>query len=294
MPVFVTPDNLQTSLVTVVTTAYVCWFLLELLERQFRMEPTIQLSQTLHDLAQTDAAAATVTKRMTRTLDKDANFRIQIRGSVYFIKFMWQFTLILIAIAVLMTQPSWYAQHFYQLKAETVNHPLYQITVSSVPSVYLIELCVNRYAKLSWPMILHHVMSVTYSGLVMSGMYSPVCSWFGLIGIAIFPCAVSFALGFRSVYACKYPKAVQHVLKLAALCYAFGLVVLVTGYVLISTRLWQTSYYDVTAWSDWFLFFFLMLALCVFQYDDWNVVRVLFAYSKMDYRCACIPPFHEK
>ena len=155
--------NYHEIIVMFVLTQFLCWFLLELLERCCGMQPAIRRRTSFIKLPKIENEDSnqrhvrSQTKlRMTKTLDKKGRFRIQTRGSVYFVKTVWMLVGWLMIILMIITRPYWYLDHFYYLIPITTNVQLYPLTTAMIASYYTFEMATNRYAKLQWSILAHH------------------------------------------------------------------------------------------------------------------------------------------
>eukprot|EP01084_Bolivina_argentea_P239716 402847_1 len=79
--------NYNEIIITFVATQFLCWVLLEILERKCGMQPAIRRRTSFTKLP--NMARSSTKMRMTKSLDSKGRFRIQTRGSIYIVKTVW-------------------------------------------------------------------------------------------------------------------------------------------------------------------------------------------------------------
>ena len=285
--------NYKETIIMFVATQFVCWFLLELLERKCGMQPAIRRRTSFTSLPKLDNEDSahrrikSQTKlRMTKKLDKKGRFRIQTRGSVYFVKTVWMIIGCIFTVSMYITEPEWYLDHFYYLIPSTTNVQLYPLTTAMIASYYTFEMATNRYAKLQWSILAHHWLSVAAATVTITGSFSPLLTWYAIVGIFTAGVPLNFALGFRANWAYKYTNFAKRALRFAAYWYLIHLFLIFGGAILISLNMWMHDYYN-NNW-DYFRFVYTVLAALTFGYNDLITLRALFDLSRMDYKHAHI------
>eukprot|EP01084_Bolivina_argentea_P058935 107573_1 len=98
-----------------------------------------------------------------------------------------------------------FIDHFIYFNQESVHNPLLKITCASFAGFYLWELCADKWGKLQWSTLCHHIVNIIVAIFVVFGVYNPFAIWYGYMGVACcFPMA--FSMGFRSTFSNKYAK----------------------------------------------------------------------------------------
>lgn len=133
---------------TATVTQFFAWFLLEFLERKFSMAPAVRRATSIDNLAEILAADSfspdakrdkRFLNRVTHTLDKRGRFRIQTRGTIYFIRAIWQATLLTCILFLTMLFPDWWTNHFIELDTNTINERPYRVLLLFVCLYVLIQ-----------------------------------------------------------------------------------------------------------------------------------------------------------
>eukprot|EP01083_Nonionella_stella_P027115 74604_1 len=206
----ITLEEYQWVTLTMFLTAFLCWTAQEILERQFGMSPRIITAKDLHTESATARAPNpmkhyVMNKRLTKSLDHRGQFRIQTRGTVYFIKAVWCFLLCAAYIILaFIVYPEWQVQHFYHLNASTVWFAPNMHFAGSVFAFYIWETTTNRYGRLVWSVLVHHWLTVAAALAILLGRFSPFATWYFFAEVALaFP--IFIALGFRAQFSNKYP-----------------------------------------------------------------------------------------
>ena len=110
---------------TLMLTVLVCWALLELMERALGMAPKIVTVDQIHDRALADSTNPVgnfiVNKRLTKSYY--GAYRMQTRGTIYYIRFLWSGSLFLVSCIVYFSDTSWFLDHFVNLEVWQLSLP---------------------------------------------------------------------------------------------------------------------------------------------------------------------------
>jgi hypothetical protein len=201
--------NYDTTYITVFGTLFLCWLAQEILERAFGMAPAIRRAQSLHEQAAKKSnnpiKANYAITRLTKALDKEGRFRIQTRGTIYYIKGIWNIVMWCTFIYVCVSNKHWLYDHLYRQVPDTTFYLPYQHVAASILAFYAWEMCANRYARLNYSIIVHHWLTSLAALLILMGAFNPFATWYGMTAVqSVFP--IWFVLGFRATYANKYPE----------------------------------------------------------------------------------------
>eukprot|EP01083_Nonionella_stella_P265703 899752_1 len=151
----VTLEQYKWLVVTVALSNVLCWALQEILERKFGMEPIITTNDRLQKLAQNNPNPIQyyeINKRLTKSLDSNGEYRIQVRGSVHFILAVWKVVLFVWCLVVFTGDSEWFMDHFIYMKKDSVNYTPYLHVPASTIGVYSWQLATSRYGKPNWPL----------------------------------------------------------------------------------------------------------------------------------------------
>ena len=103
---------------TMVLTVFACWALLEIMERALGMAPKIVTVEQIYDRALADRTNPVgnfiVNKRLTKSYY--TGYRMQTRGTIYYIRFLWSGGLFLVSCIVYFTNFDWFLDHFVRLE----------------------------------------------------------------------------------------------------------------------------------------------------------------------------------
>lgn len=115
-------DSDRQLLLTTVLTALVCWALLEILEHTMGMAPRIVTLEQIHERARNDRVNPSgnlmVNKRLTKSFY--GSYRMQTRGAICCIRFLWSGSLFVTALVIYLTGGGWFIDHFVGLKVSFV------------------------------------------------------------------------------------------------------------------------------------------------------------------------------
>ena len=134
--------------------------------------------------------------RITKSLDADGKYRTTVRVSVNIIKCLWILTLNLTCWIFTFITPEFWYQHIWVQDHDTVYYLPLRFTYALLGSFYVWELNVNRYGRLSWSVVAHHLMA-TYvvSSTIIFGTFTPMASMYGLFGVSFtFPGVFAFTI----------------------------------------------------------------------------------------------------
>eukprot|EP01084_Bolivina_argentea_P089609 161657_1 len=272
---------------TMVVTCLTCWTLLEVMERIFGMAPKITNLSEIHDLARNDrdnpVAKYILNKRLTKTYY--GNYRIQTRGTMYYIRFLWSGVMFVVAMTTILTNQEWFKNHFIYLKSDTVYLHSYQHVTAAIIAFYIFELSANRYGKITWSIIIHHWLTIIAAMQIIWGFYTPFATWYGFTIISCtFP--VDFALGLRATYSNKYPEITKMGFKISFYWWLICLITNMCGQIfLIINALLPHNYNTSIHISSIIIMFF---AICGWLYDDYQVLATLRDFATHDYADADI------
>lgn len=283
--------DIDTVVIIWISTQLTSWLLLELFERQLDMAPVIRRRTSftrLTDLGfdSADKKSHELAKRLmlTKGLDKKGRFRIQTRGSIYFIKAIWVMCGAIYLTFGYIVWPAFYYQHFLYFNANSIYfQPMVNLT-ALISSFYSWEMMSNRYAKLNYSVMAHHWLSAFGAILMMLGVYNPLLSWYGIFGIFI-GSPILLSLGIRANYASACPKITRFFFWISYLYYMLCLVIVFGGGITLVTLLWMSgSYY--TNVGNYISFGISCLSALAFGYDDIILLRALKQMSGQDYKHA--------
>jgi len=280
----ITLAEFRPVLLTCLLTMFGCWALQEIMERGMGMAPNIVKQSDLDRRAKrkdNPIKHVRVNKMMSKSLDLRGRYRIQTRGTIYFIKALHQLIMFIVSLAVFTVDTQWFVDHFILLKAESTNYVPYQHVSASLVGYYAWEVIANRYGRLAWSVLIHHWVTAGTATLVLLGRYSPFATWYGFVGVFMcFP--TGFLMGFRAQYSNKHPELTRKAFLYCAWYYA-GLTAL---------NLCGQLFMIVTALSTGRIelgFIILILCcMCAWVYDDIQLLRAYHEFSKHDYEDADI------
>ena len=118
--------------------------------------------------------------------------------------------------------------------------------------------------------------------VTITGSFSPLLSWYAIVGIFTAGVPINFSLGFRANWAYKYPKFTKKLLKFSAWWYCTHIFLIFGGAAMITLNMWFSGYYN-TGW-DYVRFGYTVIAALAFGYNDIITLRALFDLSRMDYK----------
>eukprot|EP01083_Nonionella_stella_P027116 74605_1 len=284
----ITLEEYQWVTLTMFLTAFLCWTAQEILERQFGMSPRIITAKDLHTESATARAPNpmkhyVMNKRLTKSLDHRGQFRIQTRGTVYFIKAVWCFLLCAAYIILaFIVYPEWQVQHFYHLNASTVWFAPNMHFAGSVFAFYIWETTTNRYGRLVWSVLVHHWLTVAAALAILLGRFSPFATWYFFAEVALaFP--IFIALGFRAQFSNKYPYITRNLFVCSLHWYIFTLILNFIGQILIVGN--SLVYHFNESLSVYYVVV-MICSMMAWLYDDIQLTKALHSFSKQNYEDA--------
>jgi len=246
------------------------------------MGPNIVKTSDLQRAAVTEEQLK-VNKMMTKSLDFRGRFRIQIRGSIFFVKMYFCFITSVIFIVICVANPGWFVDHFIHLYAPSKDFLPYLHLVTSIFGYYAWEVSANRYGKLAWSVLAHHWVTAMMACLILLGTYCPFATWYAVFGVGLtFP--IFFTLGFRAQFSNKYPEFTR---KAFVFSYYWYLVVCIianlSGQVFLIVNSLLYHYNDSIP-----VYFIVVVCFCIgtWLYEDIQLLKALKACSIFNYEDA--------
>ena len=253
-------------ILTIFATFFSCWALREVFERIFGLSPRIRPTSALDK----------INKQMTRSLDLHNVYRITGRGSVWLVKGIWAACIFMPALwCCLKDGGSLFVAHFIKMDPDSSNDLLMLHVIASTTAFYTWEVLVDRYGRIKWSALLHHICTVLAALLVLLGRYNPFATWFGITGVyAQFP--VMVAISFRFMMSDKYPATTRNLFTLTFYWYLL----------LSMANLAGQTFLIINAFYRGFDLYFLALMtvlLLIFAYDDYTYLKALRSYNRFEY-----------
>jgi len=267
---------------TMVLTGFVCWALLEIMERQLGMAPKIVTVEQIADHARNDSTNPVgkfiVNKRLTKSYF--GGYRMQTRGTIYYIRFIWSGGIFFIGTGLYLANIEWFLDHFVRLKPESTYFPPYQHVNACIIAFYLWELAANRYGKITWSIIVHHWLTIAAAMQILFGSYSPFATWYGFTIIAMtFP--VDLSLAVRATVSNRYPEQTRLAFTISFYWWSFCLLLNLSGQIFIITNaLLPRNFNGPIPVYNVVLMVFAMLG---WVYDDYQVLATLRDFATHDY-----------
>eukprot|EP01084_Bolivina_argentea_P058936 107574_1 len=78
-----------------------------------------------------------------------------------------------------------FIDHFIYFNQESVHNPLLKITCASFAGFYLWELCADKWGKLQWSTLCHHIVNIIVAIFVVFGVYNPFAIWYGYMHVVL-------------------------------------------------------------------------------------------------------------
>eukprot|EP01084_Bolivina_argentea_P021329 39622_1 len=213
---YVTAKDYKMYIIIIISSFLLYWMLQEVMERVFGLNPLIKKSSEINATTNEPAEQMTkyvMNKRMSKTLDLYGNYRIVPRGSIQYVKgILCLFTFVWLTILFAKNNGKFFIDHFIHLSVQSVNNKMYLSLTSVYIGFYMWELISDRYGKLHWSVLAHHVMSIFSLTFVLLGYYNPFATWYGYTGVTLcFP--IGFGMGFRNTKSNKYPNFTRFMFK---------------------------------------------------------------------------------
>eukprot|EP00485_Elphidium_margaritaceum_P022838 CAMPEP_0202712594 /NCGR_PEP_ID=MMETSP1385-20130828/43529_1 /ASSEMBLY_ACC=CAM_ASM_000861 /TAXON_ID=933848 /ORGANISM="Elphidium margaritaceum" /LENGTH=428 /DNA_ID=CAMNT_0049372681 /DNA_START=84 /DNA_END=1370 /DNA_ORIENTATION=- len=266
---------------------FCCWALQEIMERGMGMAPNITRAASLHSQSRTESNPMKhyrMNKMLTKSLDIDGRFRIQTRGTIYFIKAIHQLVLFIVSICVFASSPEWFTDHFIHLRADTTFYAPYMHVSASLLGYYAWEVTANRYGRLAWSVLVHHWITAAISAAILLGRFSPFATWYGFTLVSMcFP--VFIVLGFRAQFSNKYPNFTRRGFTFSFYYWIAILVLNLSGQVFI---IFNSLLYHYN--ESIHIGFIAIMVVCIFAwlYDDLQLLKALRSFSTHEYEDADI------
>ena len=222
--------------------------------------------------------------RLTRSMDSKGNYRMTVRSSIWLIKTLWLIGLLIWMIALAIIYPSYYYDYLWKMDKNVVYFLPFRCGIVYITFGYLFELCVNRYGKFGTREVLHHVMTVVvgFQGVVFD-QFLPYAVWYAFWGIAMAWPVTLFALFARNIkwsYSHKRINALKKSIQFAYYHYLFDCVINVVGQFVILYRGIHTGSVQI------FEIIITVLVICIWLYEDYQLLKTLKQYSLQNYQTA--------
>eukprot|EP01084_Bolivina_argentea_P142699 250666_1 len=260
--------------ITLCATILFAWLLQEILERKCGMAPLVMTREEIVNLSNDESVLET-NIRLTKSHDHYGKYRIQTRGAVFFIKFIWC-NAIFIMCMYMFTYPGWFYDHFIMMDSTTINFTMYRHMAASVIGCYSWELSSNRYKKLNYSVIIHHILSIIVLVFTFRGFYSPFLTWYGFCGVAVIsPVHIAFTL--RSTLSYKYPIWTKSIFQFALCYYPCTIILNVMGQIFLFYVAIKTGNVSIITMC------IMAIAMIGWAYDDYKFLEALYIFSKLKY-----------
>ena len=275
-------EKIQWTYITCLLTLFFCWATQEIMERKFGMTPAIRRTTSLHDAvakAENPVRTDVVVKRLTKQLDEKGRFRIQTRGTIYYIKGIWNVIMFCTTLFACLYDRTWFPDHFIYLKAESASYEPYIHVSASILAFYAWEMCANRYAKLNWSIMLHHWLTSFAALMILLGSYNPFATWYGITAVqSVFP--IWFVLGLRATFSQQYPDLTRKGFIFSFWWYLFIICLNMSGqlYLIIASL--------ITGNVPIYTVIIICFAIFGWMADDINLLRSLYDFSTHNYEDA--------
>jgi len=269
--------------ITGLATIFFCWAAQEFLERKCGMEPSIRdINKMEETAAKSDDPKNSyiINRRLTKALDQEGRYRITTRGTVYYIKGVWAFCLLVTGmVGTIALYPDWWYDHFIQMDRSTVYFPINQHIAASIAAFYAWEVSTNRYGKLSWSMLIHHWLTIGAAVAILCGYYTPFATHYAYTGVGM-AFSVAFAMGARATVCDKYPNFTRKFFVFCTFWYTMVTMFNMAGQLYLITA---ASMNGKIPMASVILMCFTMLG---WIHDDWQLVKALWDFSSHNYEDA--------
>eukprot|EP01084_Bolivina_argentea_P021330 39623_1 len=277
---YVTAKDYKMYIIIIISSFLLYWMLQEVMERVFGLNPLIKKSSEINATTNEPAEQMTkyvMNKRMSKTLDLYGNYRIVPRGSIQYVKgILCLFTFVWLTILFAKNNGKFFIDHFIHLSVQSANNKMYLVAVSLYIGWYMFEIISNRYGKLYWSVVSHHVMSIFALTVVLLGYYNPFAPWYGYSGVALF-FVFPLAKGFRDTKSNKYPNCTRFMFKF--LFYYFIMACLIN----FGGQIYLLVNGIITDKIDLFITIIMIIVELVWAYDDYCLIKALKTFSTMQY-----------
>ena len=232
--------------------------------------------------------------RLTKSIDENLQYRIQIRSAVEFTKTIYNVFLCFSCSSLIIAYPDWAWEYFIELNGDAAHFEPILHLGAMVAGFYCWVVATNRYSKMSWPTLLHHWLSVIMATALAMEMYIPFAWWYAFTGSSMaFP--MSIMLGFRTQYSFQYPEFTRKGLVMAKWWYVFIMTLNLLGQIFL---ILNTVLYHYNESIHLSMIIVVIICFCCFLYDDYFLLRALHAFSQQQYELADFlspkDPFIEK
>eukprot|EP01083_Nonionella_stella_P086722 241098_1 len=296
----ITRNNVETFVLIFGALFFSYWALHKILVRVFKMESVIRTTSSLQSINRSATSSATTSKnidipeidihramthtlslQLSKRLDKNNEFRIRQKGSIWFVKTMiWFAGLFCLFIVIAFDNPSWYADTFWHLNRCSVNYIYVKYQCIVVASYYCWELVmIEIYYKNSAPLYLHHWLSVVAAIYLLIGGYSPFVTNHGMNIALIW--VVTFILGFRYNYCESYPNITRLLVYFCYIYYVFLVLFTTAVDILLVVRLCMIGFGDDT--MPMHSAIASVLCVVAWTYDDYLLIQTLNKWRSITY-----------
>lgn len=286
---------------TIFLTLFLCWLLQEILEKKFGMEPTIieiESVNTILNRSKTEIQAQesksksksksqTKSKRMiyrlSRAIDSSGKFRMEQRGSIYFVKTIWCMCIFIGVLFGEIVNPNWFYKHYILFDKSTIESNEYKHLVISLIGFYSYEMIAAKYYRVNYSVALHHWLTAGVCVYLLQGYYVPNFTFYGLVVVST-GSPEMFALGYRAIYAKKSLKNAKKARKYLYFAYWWFIGVCLVN-LIGQLYLIIAQYFFVKRINEWEAVFF-SLVMCGWIYDDIKTIKTLKCYARQEYEQA--------
>eukprot|EP01084_Bolivina_argentea_P021331 39624_1 len=279
---YVTAKDYKMYIIIIISSLLVSWVLQEVMERIFGLNPLIKKASDIKST--TDINDSTeqmkkfvMNKRMTKQLDLYGHYRIVSRGSIQYVKgIVCIFFFVWCTILFGKNNGEFFMDHFIHLSPESANNKMYLTIAAWYIGFYAWETISDRYGKLHWSVLGHHVMSVFALTFVLLGYYNPFATWYGYIGVTLyFP--IGFGRGLRDTKSNKYPNVTRFVFKFNFYFYIMVCIMNLSGQIYILANGIMTGKMDM------YIIIIMIIVCLVWLYDDYCLMKALKIFSTLEY-----------
>ncbi|TXB66106.1 hypothetical protein FRY74_05920 [Vicingus serpentipes] len=265
------------ALITFFLTFFLWWSLILLFERYMGMQPLIAKNDAFNELDDKNNTEL-IYRKSSKSLDKNGEFRIILKPSLYFAKAIAFFMLFMIGLYPFIDgNPSEYVRLFFKFDESVIKLPFVQIASATILSWYLFEIiALMQYYKIQWSTVIHHWLTAFAAIIVLLGVFTPAAILYGIIMVALsFPLPLLQAsrlfIGFKHpVFIKKAHIVLSNYYKiLLIICIGLQLLMLIHG---ITTGAYSNLYIAT-----------IIFCICGWCYDDLQVVKSLKHGAKRKY-----------
>ncbi len=267
----------QLALITFFVSFFFWWVITLIFERTMGMQPLITKSDEVNKL-DTQNNTDLIYRKSSKSLDKNGEYRIILKPSLYFGKTIACFILLIIGLYPFMDgNPSEYIRLFFEFDESVINLPFVQIASAVILSWYLFEvIALMQYYKIQWSTIIHHWLTATAAILVLLGVFTPAAILYGIIMVALsFPLPLLQAS--RVFIGFKHPNFIKNAHIIMSKYYKALLIVCIIIQVTMLAHGVSTG-----AYSNLYIMT-IVFCICGWCYDDLQVVKSLKHGAKRKY-----------